>query len=181
MSPKNLPFDVLVRRDGGSGSAQTDNLDSDWWWTSPAAYAIKWGIIAGIFVFFLLFFFGSYLHAKRRMKKGVAPLGYHRWLITRRQRAQFEPPPQNNVSFYRAQDGYAMHGYAPPPPAYNPDGDNVPAYTPPEGASKVNPAQNYAEIPPPGPPPSHSEEGPSQKGPVVTVTPPEASSSLDPR
>ena len=78
MSPKNLPFDVLVRRDGGSGSAQTDNLDSDWWWTSPAAYAIKWGIIAGIFVFFLLFFFGSYLHAKRRMKKGVAPLGYHR-------------------------------------------------------------------------------------------------------
>lgn len=68
-----------------------------------------------------------------------------------------------------------------PCPAYNPDGDNVPAYTPPEGASKANPAQSYAEIPPPGPPPSHSEEGPSSKWPVVTVTPPEASSSSDPR
>ena len=68
-----------------------------------------------------------------------------------------------------------------PCPAYHPDGDNVPAYTPPEGASKANPAQSYAEIPPPGPPPSHSEEGPSHKGPVVIVTPPEASSSFGPR
>jgi hypothetical protein len=93
-----------------------------------------------------------------------------------------------------------MNGYAPPPPglsqnlvqvkaqcsdlscpAYNPDGDHVPAYTPPEGASKVKPAQNYAEIPPPGPPPSHSEGGPSHKAPDMAITPPGASSSSYPR
>jgi hypothetical protein len=93
-----------------------------------------------------------------------------------------------------------MHGYAPPPPglshdhvhgkfqwsdhsclAYNPDGDSVPAYTPPEGGSKAKPVQSYAEIPPPGPPPSQSDEGPSYKAPEVVITPPEASSSSYPR
>jgi hypothetical protein len=78
MAPKTLLVDVLVRRDGGSGNPQTDSLGSDWWWTSPTAYAIKWGIIGGIFVFFLVFFFGGYFHARRRMKNGLAPLGYHR-------------------------------------------------------------------------------------------------------
>jgi hypothetical protein len=78
MSPKNLLFDTLVRRDSGGDNEQTDTLDSDWWWTSPIAYAVKWGIIAGIFVFFLVFFLGGYLHAQRRMKRGLAPLGYHR-------------------------------------------------------------------------------------------------------
>jgi len=78
MSPKILPFDAILRRDGGSGSGQTDNLGADWWWTSPTAYIVKWGIIAGIFILFLLFFGGGYLHAQRRMKRGLAPLGYHR-------------------------------------------------------------------------------------------------------
>lgn len=67
------------------------------------------------------------------------------------------------------------------PPAYNPDGDSVPAYSPPEGASKVKPVLNYAEIPPPGPPPSHSEGGPSQKAPEVVITPPAATSSSYPQ
>jgi hypothetical protein len=75
---KTLPFDVIVRRDGGSGNGQTDDLGADWWWTSPTAYAVKWGIIAGIFILFLVFFLGGYLHAQRRMKRGLAPLGYHR-------------------------------------------------------------------------------------------------------
>ncbi len=99
------------------------------------------------------------------------------WLVTRNQRARFDPPPQNNFSFYRQQDGYAMHGYAPPPPAYNPDAENVPAYTPPEGASKINPTQNYADIPPVGPPPSHSQSGPSPKAPEIAVTAPESAST----
>ena len=78
MSLKTLPFDVIVRRDDGSGNGQTDDLGADWWWTSPTAYAVKWGIIAGIFILFLVFFLGGYLHAQRRMKRGLAPLGYHR-------------------------------------------------------------------------------------------------------
>jgi hypothetical protein len=78
MSPKTLLFDAIVRRDGGSGNGQTNDLGADWWWTSPTAYAVKWGIIAGIFILFLLLFLGGYLHARRRMKRGLAPLGYHR-------------------------------------------------------------------------------------------------------
>jgi hypothetical protein len=74
MSPKTLLFDAIVRRDSGSGNEQTNDLGSDWWWTSPTAYAVKWGIIAGIFILFLVFFLGGYLHARRRMKRG----GYHR-------------------------------------------------------------------------------------------------------
>jgi len=178
-----LVLPVLAQHDGGSGNGYNVTPGDNWWWTSPTAYAIKWGIIAGIFVVFIAIFLGSHYHAQRRMKRGLAPLGYHRWLVTRSQRSRFEAPAQDDFSFYPAQDGYAMHGYVPPPPAYNPDGDNVPAYTPPEGASKANPSQNYAEIPPPGPPPSNSnsEEGPSHKAPAVVITPPQAASSSYPR
>jgi hypothetical protein len=81
MSPIKLLLSALARRDGGSGNGSTvssDSLGSDWWWTSPIAYAIKWGIIAGIFVLFLAFFLGGYLHAQRRMSRGLPPLAYHR-------------------------------------------------------------------------------------------------------
>ena len=82
MSPMALLFSALARRDGGSGDGSTvssdDSLGADWWWTSPIAYAVKWGIIAAIFVLFLAFFLIGHLHAQRRMKKGLAPLVYHR-------------------------------------------------------------------------------------------------------
>jgi hypothetical protein len=78
MSLTKLLFAALARRDGGSGNGNTDNLNSDWWWTSPVAYAVKWAVIAGIFVLFFLFCLAGYLHAQRRMKKGLAPLAYHR-------------------------------------------------------------------------------------------------------
>jgi hypothetical protein len=42
------------------------------------AYIIKWAVIGAIFVACLAFFLGGYLHAKSRMKKGLAPLAYHR-------------------------------------------------------------------------------------------------------
>lgn len=80
------------------------------------------------------------------MKKGLAPLAYHRvsrtittrgqkhmqkkrladerdlipqWLVPRRQRMQYDPMYQNRYMGYPMngqQDGYAMNGYAPPPP-----------------------------------------------------------------
>jgi hypothetical protein len=46
--------------------------------TFQTAYIIKWAVIGAIFVAFLAFFLGGYLHAKSRMKKGLAPLAYHR-------------------------------------------------------------------------------------------------------
>ena len=47
------------------------------WWNASAE-AIRWGVIAGIVLLFLLAFTGAHLHAKRRMKNGKAPLPYHR-------------------------------------------------------------------------------------------------------
>lgn len=112
------------------------------------------------------------------MKKGLAPLSYHRWLIPRRQRAAFyaaHPNLPESQRFHAQQQGtfyrpgwgdsrahgqaYAMGpmGYGqPPPPAY-PHDDYVPAYTPPQGPNKVDPNQNYA--PPPGAPPTAQQTG----------------------
>lgn len=42
------------------------------------AYAIKFAILASIFVVFVAYFLGGYLHAQRRIKKGLPPLAYHR-------------------------------------------------------------------------------------------------------
>jgi ABC-type multidrug transport system permease subunit len=46
---------------------------NDWVW-----YAVKYAVIAGILAIFLVFFIGGYLHAKRRMKRGLPLLAYHR-------------------------------------------------------------------------------------------------------
>ncbi|KAL9623781.1 MAG: hypothetical protein Q9160_002012 [Pyrenula sp. 1 TL-2023] len=127
------------------------NNDGNWWYWSPTAYAVKWGIVGAIFLFALIYVVGGYLHAQRRMKKGLRPLAYHRFLVSRSQRARFEP--MNNYTFTPVNNGYAMNGYPAPPPAYNPAYPPPPNYMPPEGASKAAPAQGeYA--PPAGPPPA---------------------------
>lgn len=78
MSPTNALLRAIVKRqDDGGGSIENDNNNDAWWW-SPEAYAVKWGIIGAIFVTFLIFFFAAYFHAHSRMKKGLAPLPYHR-------------------------------------------------------------------------------------------------------
>ncbi|EXJ78312.1 hypothetical protein A1O3_09473 [Capronia epimyces CBS 606.96] len=151
------------------------NADNDYWWYGSTAYVIKWAVIAAILFACFLYFFGGYLHARSRMRKGLPPLAYHRWLVPRRQRlafAQQHPEHANQFSFYRNRQSpygygqaYPMAAYGPPPPAYT-EPDYVPAYTPP-APNKVDPDQNYS--PPPGPPPSNTgasvaplTDGPSQ-------------------
>ena len=46
--------------------------------------------------------------------------------------------------------------------AYNTDHVPPPVYQPPEGGSKINPHQDWAAVPPPGPPPGH-EAGESSR------------------
>lgn len=41
-------------------------------------YIVKWSIIAGLILVIGLFLLLSYLHAQRRLRKGLAPLRYHR-------------------------------------------------------------------------------------------------------
>ena len=42
------------------------------------AFIVKWSILGGIFLIFTLWFVGGYFHAKRRIRKGLPPLAYHR-------------------------------------------------------------------------------------------------------
>jgi hypothetical protein len=39
---------------------------------------IKWAILGSLFAFFMLWFIGGYIHAKRRLKAGKPLLAYHR-------------------------------------------------------------------------------------------------------
>ncbi|KAF2088114.1 hypothetical protein K490DRAFT_64788 [Saccharata proteae CBS 121410] len=145
-------------------SNDNDYYDDNFWYT-PKGYTVKYAIFGSIlFLFFLWFVLGS-IHARKRMQKGLPPLAYHRWLVSRSMRARFQAPPQNHFTFYQNPNGYPYpppqpNAYYPmspyteaPPPVYN--GNDVPptyqppAHGPPPGASKVAP-QQYA--PPPGSP-----------------------------
>jgi len=160
------PHEFIYKRQSGDGLTNTGNDNNDdlngsgYWWYSPTAYAIKWAVIAAIFLFFLVFFVGGYLHATRRMKKGLAPLRYHRWMLPRRHRLAFYqahpeiPNPYARTAYYTP--GYGAHGpaypmgpygqqYPPPPPAYG-ENDYVPPYPGPEGGSKVIPDQRNVNV-----------------------------------
>ncbi|KAH0609016.1 uncharacterized protein H6S33_001244 [Morchella sextelata] len=126
---------------------------SNWYW-SDEARNIKYGVLFGILILAFLVIMGMWLHADRRMKAGNAPLPYHRWLVARHRRAQWEPQlqqPEQQFSFYQHQQhqrqqetDYSMHTV--PPPAYNPNYAQPPVYTggPPIGSSKVHPSQHPA-------------------------------------
>ncbi|MCJ1360436.1 MAG: hypothetical protein MMC33_010441 [Icmadophila ericetorum] len=104
------------------------------------------------------------------MKKNLPLLAYHRFLVPRSQRVRFPPARvQNQFSFYRAQEEGAYGLEDMPPPVYDPNHPPPPLYQPPQGASKVNPRQDY-DRPPAGSPPQsaprkHSAELPPRPAP----------------
>ncbi|KAI9828647.1 MAG: hypothetical protein M1832_001750 [Thelocarpon impressellum] len=126
------------------------NDGNAYWWDTSTAIFVKWAVLAAIFIAFVAFFVFASIHAQRRMKKGLPPLPYHRWLTSRHQRSRFEPqmapPHQAQHGFYQPQgDGYNMHPV--PPPAYNPNLAAPPTYQPPTGASKAAPSQQFPDHP----------------------------------
>ncbi|KAL8774846.1 MAG: hypothetical protein Q9209_000785 [Squamulea sp. 1 TL-2023] len=131
---------------GKRQSTYGDNVvyDDDYhgsWWYSDTAEAIKWAVVAAIFFGIFLFLAGGYVHARRRVRRGQAPLRYHRWLLPRSQRRNV---PSRSFTFYQHQQSpYEMNPYPAPPPAYrNNEGPPPPQYEPPQGASKANPDQH---------------------------------------
>jgi len=121
--------------------------DGGFWYTSKGEI-IKWSILLGIFAFFMLWFVGGYMHAKRRMRKGLPLLAYHRWLVPYRERQRYGQTPQNHFTFYATQPyrPNADGTYNEPPPLYN--NDMPPSYMPPPGASKLDPTQAAMEMQP---------------------------------
>jgi len=144
----------LWKRQGGSTFGNDDGGDdaSDYdygygdddygsWWWSPAGMAVRYAIVALLFAAVLLFFVGGYYHARRRIRKGLQPLPYHRWMVRRFMRQP--QPAYQQYHPYNAPQAYQMENYAPPPPAYNREEAPPPVYQPPEGGSKVMADQSY--------------------------------------
>ncbi|MCJ1237482.1 hypothetical protein MMC14_005468 [Varicellaria rhodocarpa] len=119
------------------------------------ALAIKWAVFGSLFLILMLWFTVGYWHAQRRMRKGLRPLAYHRWMIPYEQRKPFEPSLQNQFSFYRVNDNAEYGMDAMPPPVYNPNSVAPPTYQPPKGVSKTDLVLDY-DLPPAGPPPRNN-------------------------
>ncbi|KAI0865044.1 hypothetical protein F4860DRAFT_342531 [Xylaria cubensis] len=178
-----LPLRIGIPMQAGSSSSssisalarrqyvQGDNGDYVWFWYTTPGIIIKY-VIFFAFLFILFgWVVGGRLHAKRRLRKGLKPLSYHAWLLSRQERAQVDPTyayPRGPVVYgvYRPVYGndnnnngdyYGMHPM--PPPVYDPS--RPPVYDGPQGGSKVDPVQDRSQgqgsapdyAPPAGPPP----------------------------
>ena len=146
---------------------QNDNENygygNSWWWTpvssttqhllyvprlthAQAGLAVRYAIVALLFIFLFAFFIGGYYHAQRRLRNGQQPLAYHAWMVRRRQ-AYYPPQPRYawphdpNAPAYGPS--YGMEGYPPPPPAYNNAEVPPPVYQPPQGATKAMADQSF--------------------------------------
>ncbi|KAI0011950.1 hypothetical protein F4779DRAFT_615130 [Xylariaceae sp. FL0662B] len=133
-----------------------------WFWYTKEGVIIKWVLFLSFILLIGLYLVLGRVHAKRRLRKGMKPMAYHAWLLSRQERARVDPQyawPQASYTNYNhnqaGPDYYGMHNM--PPPVYDPN--RPPMYEggpPPMGGGKVDPAaartsNDYA--PPPGPPP----------------------------
>lgn len=132
--------------------------DDEYWWYTSEANAVKWSIVAAIFLIAFVWFIGGYYHAQSRMRNGMPPLAYHKWLVRRSQRERFQS--QNNIFLHEQPQGYnaSYPTYALPPPVYNPTYVPPPPYQPPQGASKASPSQQWP-MPTPGQPQAGESSG----------------------
>jgi len=128
----------------GQDNFDLDNGDSSIWWTRRAEI-IRWWIFFGVVIVLVIFIGTAQWHARRRLRRGLTPLAYHRWLLSRRQRARFDPNYQNPSVYnsYPHDQQYGLQNI--PPPMYNPNAPMPPAYQPPAGATKVDPSQWRSE------------------------------------
>lgn len=126
---------LLFKRQCVDYDTQSNCYNSFWW--TDTGLAIRYAIVVFLFLVIVLFLLFSYLHAQQRIKRGLPPLGYHRWLVTRRSHPRYNF--QNPNAYYM---GTNMPAQQPGPPPYN-NWDVPPQYQPPIGASKAMANQNY--------------------------------------
>ncbi|KAI0126623.1 hypothetical protein BJ170DRAFT_413683 [Xylariales sp. AK1849] len=146
---------LTPRQDNNDRLLGESNREVPFWWTKTGII-VKWSIFLGFLVIFTAYVLGGYMHAKRRIRKGLKPLGYHRWLLPRAELARVDPRyayPQANYTNYAQGPGYYGMQAMPPPPVYDPNRPPMYEGGPPMGATKLDPAQTGNYAPPPGPPP----------------------------
>ncbi|GAP88753.1 putative ubiquitin-protein ligase sel1 protein [Rosellinia necatrix] len=146
-----------------------DDEDDIWFWYSTTGVIIKYTLFFTFLLILVGWVVGGRIHAKRRLRKGLKPLSYHAWLLSRQERGQVDPayayPPQVAVyGVYRPaygnnQGGSEYYSMQPmPPPVYDPS--RPPMYDGPPAGSKADgqgqpQTQGVAPeyMPPAGPPP----------------------------
>ncbi|KAK3301013.1 uncharacterized protein B0H64DRAFT_29208 [Chaetomium fimeti] len=146
-------------------------------WSTRTGTIVKWSLFLGIIVAAGLYLLVGYVHAQKRIKKGLPPLSYHRFLVSRATLARVDPryrPVQPGAVYIPTaaeRNYYDMQ--AMPPPVYDPNAPRPPMYEPPSGSTKIEPYQQQQGVqqsqqpteqrfeygPPPGSPPV---PGPSQ-------------------
>lgn len=150
--------------DGNDGQVEFVDGEVPFWWTRKGEI-IRWSIFLGIFLLLIAYMAIGYWHAKRRINKGLPPLGYHRWLLNRQQRAIYDPNYRNPSVYYNQYPQGGQYGLQniPPPPMYDPNAAMPPTYQPPAGATKVDPSQWRSE--PTRRPAENGEPAPSYDAP----------------
>ncbi|PTB40574.1 uncharacterized protein TrAFT101_005754 [Trichoderma asperellum] len=161
----SIGFMALKARDDDVpfGFVREDNEIIPWRY-SKQAFIVKWSIMAGVVVLILLFLLTSWLHLRSRVKKGLPPLRYHRFLV----RTPRQPAAAQQTNGWVPQTNNPMGGYymgtTAPPPVYDPakfpmysghtDPEKVDyAREPTRREAEANPAPDYYDIPL-GPPPA---------------------------
>lgn len=124
--------------------------EPSFWWTKTGQI-VRWSVFLGLFTILTAYIFIGYFHARSRMKKGLPLLAYHRWLINRERRIQYDPSYTNPNSYYTQyapQPGLnAYNGRTAPPPIYDPTAPLPPSYQLPQGAGKLETSQWSNEPP----------------------------------
>jgi hypothetical protein len=170
-------------------------------WSTKTGTIVKWSLFLGIIVVTGLYLLVGYVHAQKRLKKGLPPLGYHRFLVSRAALARVDPryrPAQPGAVYIPTtaeRNYYDMQ--AMPPPVYDPNAPRPPMYEPPVGSTKFEPnqqqqgtqqsqpptEQRFEYGPPPGSPPM---PGPSQEtyapppGPPPSTVRPQGTGNTNP-
>jgi len=95
------------------------------------------------------------------------------WLLSRQQRARYDPNYQNPSVYYNSYPDRGQYGMHPmPPPVYDPNAPPPPTYQPPAGGTKIDPSQWRAEPtrrPATGGEPSPAYEAPPGPPPAAVV------------
>ncbi|KAH8158285.1 hypothetical protein CIB48_g9960 [Xylaria polymorpha] len=110
---------ALARRQDG----QRDDEDYVWFWYTTTGIIIKYVLFFSFLLIIVGWVVGGRFHAKRRLRKGLKPLSYHAWLLSRQERAQVDPTYAYPQPVYRpvygndhtgGADYYGMHSMPPP-------------------------------------------------------------------
>lgn len=88
---------------------------------------IKWSILGGFFLFFMLWFFGGYIHAKRRLKAGKPLLKYHRVSPPRSATPRHPPLTDKPAVPHRLERAQTLRPNPPEPLHLLRDAEPVPA------------------------------------------------------